>query len=76
MDDRTGGAGILLKQFGDQGLEGIQFAGAGTLNRQGHRSLEILFHRAGGQVEMTSNPPHRPMLAASEPVNFIDLVNF
>ena len=43
---------------------------------KGHRSLEILFHRAGGQVEMASDPPHRPVLATGEPVNFVDLVNF
>jgi hypothetical protein len=74
-DDRTWGAGILLEQFGDQGLEGVQLAGAGAVGRQGHRGLEILFHRAGGQVEMASDLPHGPMLAASQAVNFIDLVH-
>jgi len=31
VDDRTWGAGILLEQFGDQALERVQLAGAGTV---------------------------------------------
>src|ERR1700739_4239343 len=74
-DDLTWGAGILLEQFGNQRLERIELAGARTMDRHGHGSLQILFHRAGSQVEMTSDAAHRPMLAAGEPVNFIDLVH-
>jgi hypothetical protein len=74
-NDGAWSAGILLEQFGDPGLERIQLAGAGTVDWQGHGGLEILFHGAGGQVEMASDSPHRPMLSASEPVNFIDLVS-
>src|SRR5215472_4159393 len=44
--------------------------------RQGHRGLEILFHRAGGQVEMASDPPHRPVLATGKPMNFVDVGQF
>lgn len=75
-DDRTWGSGILLEQFGDQALEGVRLAGAGTVGRQGHQGLEILFHRAGGHVEMASDPPHRPVLATGKPMNFVDVVNF
>jgi len=68
-------AGILVEQFGDQGLERIELAGTRTADRQGHGGVEILFHGAGSEVERAGDATHRPMLAASEAVNFIDLVH-
>jgi hypothetical protein len=67
--------GVLLQEFGDERLEGIEFAGARTVDRGGHRSLEIFFDGAGGQVELAGDAAHRPMLAARKTMNFVDLVN-
>jgi hypothetical protein len=73
-DDGTGSAGVLLEQISDQGLERIEFAGAGTVGRQRRGSPEILFHGASRQMEMAGDAAHRPMLALGEPMDFIDLV--
>jgi hypothetical protein len=69
-DDGTWNVGVLLEEFGDHRLEGIQLAGAGTGERQGHGILEILFHRAGTHAEVARDPPHGPVLAAEKPMHF------
>jgi len=74
QDDDSRSLQVLLKQISDQRLEGIELARAGTGGRQRHRSPEVLFHGARGQMEMAGNATHRPVLASGEPVNFIDLV--
>ena len=70
-----GAWGSCSKQFGDEWLEGIELAGARTVDRRGHGSREIFFDGAGGQVELAGDAAHRPMLAARETMNFVDLVN-
>jgi hypothetical protein len=75
-DDCTRGAGILLEQFSDQGLEGVQLARARTMDWHGHGSLQIPFYRAGGQVEMNGDAAHGPMFTGRKLVNLVDLINF
>jgi hypothetical protein len=73
-DDGAWGVRVLLEQFADEGLEGIELAGARSADRRRYRSYEILFHGAGGQTELTGDAAHRPMLAAGETMNFVDLL--
>ena len=73
-NDGARGVRVLLKQFADQRLEGIELAGARTADRRRHGSHAILFHSAGGQVELPGDAAHRPMLAAGEAMNFVDLL--
>jgi len=67
------GVRVLFEQFADERLEGIELAGARTADRRRHRSHEILFHGAGGQAELAGDAAHRPMLAAGETMNSVDL---
>ena len=57
-DDAARSARVSLQQRGDERLEGIELAGAGPMNGQGHEREEILFNGASAQVEMTSDTAH------------------
>ena len=69
-----GARGVLLEQICDQGLEGIELARTETADRRRHRSPEVLFHGAGGPMEMTGDAAHRPVLATGEPMDFVNLL--
>jgi len=56
---------ILLKELGDGGLEGIQLAGVLT----GSGGL-----RRRGDVLMTGDFAHRPVLGPVQAMNFVDLL--
>ena len=73
-DDGAWGVRVLLEQFADERLERIELAGARTADRRRHGSRKILFHGAGGQAELAGDAAHRPMLAAGETMNFVDLL--
>ena len=68
-DDGALGVRMLLEQFADERFEGVEFAGARTTDRRRHGSCEILFHGAGGQVELPGDTAQRPMLAVGETMN-------
>ena len=74
QDDDSRGVRVLFQQFGDERLESIELAGARTMHRQGHGCRQILFNRARGQVELAGDAARRPMLAARETMNFVDLI--
>ena len=73
-DDGARGVRVLLEQFAHERLEGIELAGARTADGRRHGSREILFHGAGGQAELLGDAAYRPMLAAGETMNFVDLL--
>ena len=45
------------------------------MHRQGYGCRQILFNRTGGQVELAGDAALRPMLAAREAMNFVDLIS-
>ena len=44
------------------------------MHRQGRGCRQILFNRAGSQVELAGDATRRPMLAPRETMNFVDLI--
>ena len=74
QDDYPRGVRVLFQQFTDERLESIKLAGARTMHRQGRGCRQILFNRAGSQVELAGDATRRPMLAPRETMNFVDLI--
>ncbi len=68
------GHGILLQQFGDGGLEGIELAGALSGSGGLRRCIEVLGQRSAADVQMTRDLAQRPLLEPVQAMNFVDLI--
>src|ERR1039457_6757633 len=62
LDDSRAGAGVLLQQFGDGGLEALQLAGAGPGRRRLRRRLQILLDGPPTHSQVLFNLANGPVL--------------
>jgi hypothetical protein len=74
QDDHGTGTGVLLKQAGYDWFEGIDLAGPRSASRGLHRRVDVLPNRPAGQMHVTGDLPHRPVLPVVQPVDFVDAV--
>jgi len=74
LDDGRAGAGVLLQQFGDGGLEGIQFADAGPCRLCLRRRLQILLDGPPAHAQMLFDLANGPMLDPIQVMQIVDLI--
>jgi hypothetical protein len=74
LDDGSAGAGVLVQQFGDRRLEGIQFTEAGPSRRRLRRRFQILLDRAPAHVQMLFDLANGPVLDPIQVMQVVDLV--
>jgi hypothetical protein len=73
-DDSGAGSWILLEQFGDNGLERIEFAGAVAACGWRRGCFQVLENGAPADVEMGGDFAHGPLLDTMEAVQVVDLI--
>jgi len=74
LDDSRAGASVLLQQFGDGGLEGIQLAGAGPCRRRLRRGIQILLDGPPTHAQMLFDVANGPMLDPIQAMQIVDLI--
>jgi hypothetical protein len=74
LDDGRAGPGILLQQFGDGGLEGIQFADAGPHSCRLGGGLQIFLEGPPTHAQMPFNLANGPVLGPKQVMQIVDLI--
>jgi len=74
QDDDGAGFRVLLEQFSDGWLEGIELAGTLTANSGGCRGSQVLRQGSAADVEVTGDLAHGPVLGPVQAMNRMDLL--
>jgi hypothetical protein len=74
-DDHRRDGGVLLQEFGDRRLEGVELAGAGTVDRRRRGLIQVPGNGAAPEVEVAGDLAHRPVFRPVESMNGIDHVH-
>ena len=74
LDDGRAGTGVLLKQFGDSGLEAIQLAGARPRRRRLRRRFQILLDGPPTHAQILFDLANGPVLDPIQVMQIVDLI--